>query len=361
MRIGILTFHQADNYGAVAQAYALMQVLCSYGHDAVIIDYTSEYLKNPFGLKNFRNKGLVAQCLTLAGECTRLPRKRKLRAFRKKYLQMTSYKKKEELDDLNEQFDLFIAGSDQVWNTKISGGDSTYFLDFVKDKNKKGSYAASIGFSSLTKEEKSWYYKLLNDFEYLNVREEAGAKLIKEITGRDAAVTLDPTLLLDAQHWKKLAKKPEVDEDYILTYQVGMDRDLLDYAEYLGKTYGCPVYSIPLPQGGFIKAKPLINLGLEEWLGYFQHAKYVVTDSFHGLVFSLIMEREFCVCYSERERSLTSRQLNLMNLLGIEGRNIKSIGKQIPHLIDYDGVSKRLLEQRKKSLGILLEMGKEKI
>lgn len=356
IRVAILTFHQADNYGAVAQAYALQQVLSQQGYDTKFIDYTSNYMQHPFKWINFKRKGLRKQILTLAGEVSRLPRKGKLKAFRRMYFNMTETLTKEQLSTLNDKFDLFIVGSDQIWNVDITNYDGTYFLDFVTDYRKKGSYAASFGSSYIREMDKQWYAEKLKDFGYFNIRESSNAALLQQLTGRSSRTVLDPTLLIDKQAWEILAVPPPIDCPYILTYQVGMNHELLDYASILSKKMGIPVYSIPLPQGKWIKTHTVLNAGLEEWLGWIMNARYVITDSFHGLALSLALEKNVFVCYFSREESRFVRQHDLLAALGIENRNVRELKGSIPPDMDMDAIRNRMKELRAYSLNVLLRM-----
>jgi len=356
MKIGIVTFHNADNYGATLQAYALQTVLCQAGHEALLVDYTSDYLKKPFGVENFRKKGVFGEMLTLAGEITRLPRKKPFRDFRKKHYSLTRELSKGELPLLNDEFDLFITGSDQVWNYKISNSDGAYFLDFVTDTAKKGSYAASFGFSSLPEDTTDWYREKLKDFRFLNIREPSGAQILRDLLGVESKVVLDPTLLLTKEDWAAVAVPPPVKGDYILTYQVGMDKNLLNYAKKLGEQLKCPVYSIPFPQGGLIPTHLVMTAGPKEWLGWIQNARCIVTDSFHGLALSLAFEKEFMVCYSARGRVLKSRQEDLMNALGIAGHTLTEDMTHAPEILDYNQIRPNMERLRMESMKALMDM-----
>lgn len=355
-RVAILTLHYSDNYGAMAQAYALQQVLRQQGYDVKLVNYACDYLRHPFRMVNFKTRGLVRQVLTFAGELSRLPRKKKLKIFREMYFNMTETVTKEQLPSLNDKFDLFIAGSDQIWNVDITHYDGAYFLDFVNDYRKKGSYAASFGTTSIRGTDKQWYTEKLKNFCYFNTRESSGSAILQQITGRNSHTVLDPTLLLDKHAWETLAASPSVDGPYILTYQVGMDRVLLDYASMLSKKFGYPVYSIPLPQGKWIKTHPVLNAGIEEWLGWIMNARYVVTDSFHGLALSLALEKNVFVCYSPREEHKSARQRDLLAALGIENRDIRELKGDIPPDMDMDVLHDRMGVLREYSLDVLLRM-----
>lgn len=360
MKIGIVTFHRADNYGAVLQAYALQQVMIENGIDVKIVDYVSDYLKYPFAKINWKTKGIVAQIFTMVGEISRMPRKKPFQEFRKR-LVCTRPLGKKELFSIEDEFDLFIAGSDQVWNPKITNFDTTYLLDFVKDKNKKGSYAASFGLTQLNKDLKQKYKSLLKDFCFLNVREPSALPLLKEISGRTGQIVIDPTLLLEKTYWMNLAQKPKTKKPYILTYQVGMNKELIKYAKFLSKKTGYEIYSIPLPQGGLIKSKWILDADPCRWLGYIASAEYVITDSFHGTALSIALEKEFFVCHSVGTK-LNSRIDDLMAELEIRNHHITGDMENVPQKINYEKVSSRLTKIRRKSMEKIFEMcGSKKV
>lgn len=355
MKIGIITFHRADNYGAVLQAYALQKALIKKGFQVEIVDYVSDYLKNPFGKANWKTKGFIAQLLTLFGEISRMPRRKAFDDFRK-LLVLTEPVTKKELPGIEKDFDLFVAGSDQVWNYKITNQDGTYLLDFVRDTNKKGSYAASFGFTDVDPTLIVWYQKLLVSFRYLNVREKSSLPLLRKIIDRSGDVVVDPTLLLLKQDWMNLAILPSNKGPYILTYQVGMDKELIEYAKFLSQKTGFKLYSIPFPQGGIAKSHFIMNAGPREWLGWIANAQYVITDSFHGVALSIALEKEFFVHHSTRGVVLSSRIDDLLSELNITDHYIFFKDECFPKKIDYDSVSKKLHTIREYSINKILEM-----
>ncbi|NJP39847.1 polysaccharide pyruvyl transferase family protein [Oscillospiraceae bacterium HV4-5-C5C] len=356
MKVGIITFHRANNYGAVLQAYALQEAVRQHGHGAFIIDYESSYLKHPFALVNWKRKGVMSQALTLLGELSRIPRIKPFDEFRR-FLNMTASVEKDGLTAVASTFDVVITGSDQVWNYMITNQDGAYFLDFVQEPTKKGSYAASFGFSDINDLNiRHWYSEKLASFSYLNVREKSALPLVKELTGKPAKITIDPTLLLSKADWDELAIDPPITKPYILTYQVGMDPNLIKCASHLAKKYGYKVYSIPFPQGGMLKTSFVLHAGPLEWLGWIKNAAFVVTDSFHGVALSIAFEKEFYAVISSRGSVLSSRIIDLLQALDIDNHRIKN-PDQIPDTsIDYSNVGYKLQALRQQSDCILQGM-----
>lgn len=344
MKIGILTFHRAVNYGAVLQAYALQKVIELMGHDAEIIDYRCSFIEAEVSpLAGFRNKkGFVSAMKQMIFRCKK---NIAFSGFMKKFVNLSKrYSSKKNMSELEEQYDRFITGSDQVWNFGCSGSDSTYFLDFVKEPRKKNSYAASFGFDKLPQGDPFDYSILLRDFYKMSVREQSAAKIVEEKTGILPMVTLDPTLILDSDEWKKLVQKRPCKEKYIFVYYIREPKDLLDYAYKLAEEKGCKVINSKKSMEFLSKCSP------QDFLTWFYYADYVVTNSFHGTVFSILFEKQFAI-ELDNGKSVNNRSKELLQLLKIFNRevDIKDRNK-IDDKIEYSEAKRRLLENRNKSL-----------
>lgn len=209
----------------------------------------------------------------------------------KKYLQDTPPIMSSQLSQLNNQFDLFIAGSDQIWNFAITRGDTAFLLDFVTDPQKKSSYAASFGFDYIDEAAKPVFARLLPQFTHLSVREQSGARLVKQITGKDVPVVLDPTLLLPREHWAAFAAQVP-SKGYVLLYLMNENDKIISFAKNLARQKGLPIRCL---SSNKLKGIPCVGGTPEEFVGYFQNAACVVTNSFHGLAFSINLHKEFFV------------------------------------------------------------------
>lgn len=349
MKVGIITFHRALNYGAVLQAYALQKVLDQLGIDSDIIDYRSPYIEQFY-------KPIKANPLhdakTFLREVVFAPKNVKKRfkfdGFLKRYLRLSKpYYNLDDLQELNSQYDFFISGSDQVWNSKWSGFDKAFFLNFAEDK-KKYSYAASFGFEKIPKDQERYYEELLKGFQKLSIRENSGKLIISELLGRNSEVSLDPTCLLKKNEWDAIAKKPK-DRGYVLLYTLENDPNLNEYAESLALQNNTKVVCIV---DSIKKSKPYDYRGFlspEEFIGFFSNAGYVVTNSFHGLMFSVIFEKEFCLKYQQRKDAPNSRLSDFIREFSLE--NCVLSAKDIrDNLIDYTNV--KMLMEKKKSESI---------
>lgn len=292
-KIGVITFHDYDNYGAVLQSYALQEYIKRLGGQPEIIDYNCEYISNPFQLKRLKNKGIFNYIYGAIGYICYLPRRWKFNAFRKRMTYSERVNSKT-ISKMDGKYDTFIAGSDQIWDYHLTDFDKTYFLDFVT-KGKKCSYAASIGEHLPDEKYRGEYTELLKDFDRILMRESYGADVVEELTGKKPDCTCDPTLLLTGEEWEKLMAKSSNKKDYILVYQLGINPSFVSFVKRLKKKTGLPVVYVPFPLVGMLACKPKIGIGPEEWIRLFRDAKYVVTDSFHGAVFSILFHRTFFV------------------------------------------------------------------
>ena len=291
-KTGVLTFHDYDNYGAILQSYALQKKLLALGVDAELIDYSCRYIKNPFRPVNLRKKGFLNYLYGAIGHICYLPRRRRCRRFRN-YMNYSDPVKKEELPQLAEKYDILIAGSDQLWDWSLTDFDQTYFLDFAPEHVKKLSYAVSIGEHLPPEEYRERYAELLGRFDTILMREEYGADFVEALTGSRPLCACDPTLLLTGEEWSRIAGKPRARGKYILAYQLGIDPKLVAFVKKLSAVTGLPVHYVPFPLVGVMKCRMHIACGPDDWAALIRDAEYVVSDSFHGIVFAILFHRKF--------------------------------------------------------------------
>jgi len=351
MKIATLTYQRHDNYGAMLQCYALQKKIEELGYETEVIDYICEVSEKPFSLKALKAKGIKRYITGSIGAITRFPRAKKFREFRK-LLRMSEVVTEKNISTIGNSYDGYVVGSDNVWNADITGLDERYFLSFVFDKRKRASYAASFGSSKIKDKDKEKYTELLNGFSKLATREHSGAKLIKNLTGRDADVVCDPSILLTKEQWEKLASEPSEKYPYLLAYQMVPSGAFVKFVNEVAKKKGLKVIYIPFPYGK-IKCKTKMKIGPLEWLGLFKNAEYIVTDSFHGCAFSVLFEKEFCVRISQ----LGERIENILSILDIKDRVVENAEEvmKLP-LIDYSAVSDKLRIFREESTNKLKEI-----
>ena len=351
MKIGVITIHFYDNYGAILQCYALQKTLEKLGADVEVFNYECDYIKRPYTWIHKKNKGFMRYLFELIGYVCYLPRRRGFQKFRQN-IRFSAPIYKEGLKEASKEYDALIAGSDQIWNFRNTGFETAYFLDFVEKPVKKYSYAASFGVNELDADTMAQCKELLASFSGISVREESAVPLIEDITGRMPAKVLDPTLLLDQETWEELCKPPKAQEPFILVYQLGFSKNLIAFAKKLAKEKHMKIQYIPFPLGGGVKCHCNIAPSPEEWLGLFKQASYVVSDSFHGIVFSVAFEKEFFVEADGQHKNIRARELvellKLDNRRIINGENASSNQK-----INYQKVHQILQKEKDVSLHYL--------
>ncbi len=355
MRIGILTFQRAINYGAVLQAYALQQTLRSLGHEVWVINYRQPRVertdRRPF-LKGDKWRLLkefhLRSFLNFDREKKKtLERRERFDDFLNKYLCLTELCGPENIPD----FDIYIVGSDQVWNSSICDGlDPVFWGKFKRPDNSRFvSYAASTSVDDLKKQSHLELQNLLKNFSYISVREkETSEYLNKNFTLKNSALTvLDPTLLAKKDIWDMFDNDTYKGHDYVLYFGARSCADyptvLKDKALSLAKDYGCDLISI-----NFNADSPV------DFINKFRYAKAVVTSSFHGVAFSLIFNRPlYAVQYGDEQ---DARYVNVLKSIGAVKMLVGLRYDVHPQEFDYDWINTHLEIIRKKSLKYLQEL-----
>lgn len=359
MKIGIITFQRAYSYGAKLQAYALSTYLRLNGHQAEVIDYSDIGCGKPRGL-DFSGPGVfLRSCVSLARSFHKeRVRLEKLQSF---FLDDTPHSKRyptaESLKGIEADYDIFIAGSDQVWCPRYNRGDLNFLLEFVKESKKKYSYAASFGFSKIDSKYIESYKRCLNSFDKILVRENEGAGIVKSLTDKHAEVVLDPTFLLPMSHWSDMAHYPlKKHFGYILCFKIlSVSPSYHQLIDHLHRMTGLKIVTIDTAyRYKPIKGKLYSTAGPKEFLGLIKNAKIVVTNSFHATAFSIIFNKDFYTVLNEN--GLNSRMVNLAGKLGLNGRMIgrnSTLPKLEDIAIDYTSANKLLAEEIEKSKRLL--------
>ena len=359
MKIGLLTIHDALNYGAVLQAYASQEVLSRYG-DVEIIDYHNRHIERVYSLFNVPFDSRLPKSLLrdLYLFKNKLVRAKKFKSFRDRYLRLSE--RNESDGALPDLYELFVCGSDQIWNPKITNGTTTlnedYFFGALPKEVRKISYASSLGSHRYTPAQEGRVKELLSSFEVLSVREKDGVDYLSGFLGRDVYQVLDPTLMLTKEEWKERMglKEQTAEEDYILVYTVPRSSLLKGAIEYYSNK-GAKVVSVDpsLRSAGKVD-KQIRCAGPEELLTLILNAKAVVTDSFHGVCFSINFKKEFVALSSG---ALSNRMRNLLEIAGLESRYVELCDdlKKMPSISDgdYRSAEASLSEARARSWGVL--------
>ena len=361
-KIGIITFHCAGNFGAVLQAYGLRECLKSLDCNVDIINYTPSSLRNPYKLlpdhatiQRYMQSGLKYTLKNLVWDRMKTSRQRiqKLSAFqsfRKQHLEITFRPIRKITLQNAPKYDVYITGSDQVWNPECTAGiDKTFYLDFVGEKTIRASYAASTGGNSL-EAQKEEIGKLVAPLDFISIREKSSQNLIEEISGRKVEIVIDPVFLIPTQKWLSLIDpKPRFSGKYIFFYCIDNNPKAICYANWLSENYQLPIvhfYFGTLRQQIHIDGKCFYFEGPIDFLWYIQNAEYIVTSSFHCVAFSLIFRKKF---YPFLYPGRGARVTDLLNDLGLGDRINRSPDTDIPSTID-DRIDYETVHCRLKSM-----------
>lgn len=368
MRVGILTFHNAHNFGAVLQAYALKTCVKQLGHEVRIVNYRNpkiqsvypKYLPPRFTLKELnpkRWKQFIYDTLRgIYGQKEWAKRWKSFEKFIDSDLLENDTKKIEMQDFEGLALDAYLLGSDQIWSSFLMGAlDPVYFGAFKKQE-RIISYAASLANGMIAKEEEDAFRQLTGNIDILSVREEKLAENLNRITGREVATTIDPTLLLQAKDYEQLLpeklereipKKP-----YIFAYFVVEEQPVADCAKALAEQMNMPLVELHCYHMPECSAdNQYADLGPAEFLYYIKNAEYVVTNSFHGTVFSILYQRKFFSVYKKN-----GRVDNLLGFLDIPKRHVENPSQMdAEDEIDYTKVHEKLAVYREASIRFLKE------
>lgn len=313
--VGIVTMYSNNpNYGNRLQNYAVQAVLEKMGFSTVTYSIEKDDFSTGKLLRYWLYR-LTGYRLTSHREYweTEFSRYLQFRKFNGEYIKTEQIQSTEDIHGK----DFYVIGSDQVWNPLWYRFHElfryVYLLSFAEPR-KRVCFAPSFGIEQLPEEWKPWFRENLEQFPMLSVREAAGARIIKELTGRDAAVVVDPTMLLTKEEWRRIARKPGgVQDGYILTYFLSPKSE--EAAECLAKVRGDrPVYELLDPKNPVVR-----TAGPSEFLWLFDHADLVLTDSFHASVFSFLFNKPFAVFGRGRnEKCMNSRVETLVEKFHLE-------------------------------------------
>lgn len=371
MKIGILTQPLHDNYGGILQAYALKEVLISLGHDVIVINRQGKKrtkIRVVASIIKHMLKGSGISIANLSKKQKEIISKETIK-FREKYIPelsqvITSH---ESMSELNKTgFDAYVVGSDQSWRPIYSPKISNYFLDFAENENaiKRISYAVSFGVSDweFNKKDTKLCSLLARKFDAISVREDSGIELVKNYLGKDAVHVLDPTLLLLKEHYTKIASKekqvksPGTLKVYILDKTLEKQR----FIDLIEEKLGFKQFEVsPKKRIGINKLENIEDFVFPDpskWLRGYQDAKFVITDSFHGTVFSILFNIPF-LAIGNKKRGL-ARFESLLKMFALENRLITDLKNYkiddfLQEDINWENVNTILIKEKKKSLNFL--------
>jgi len=350
--IGIITIHNPqNNYGGALQSFALYEYLRRAGYNVEVIDLLRpnhyDYIKsarfqpmrNPISKADYI-KGWLLEIMgyrrSFHWDSTRglnATAMQRFSAFNNQVKLSDTYNYIPDLYRNPPKYDVYIAGSDQLWNPTQCYSLEPYFLTFVKNKNAiKMSYGTSIGITDLSSDEKTKFRKWLSTFDYISIREAQAKKLLEPLVSKPVERVPDPTFLLEQKLWQKMANEPD-NKNYILIFSLGKRKILLDKAIEIANQWCCKVKIIDQTFPSDVEIPPIVEIvddaGPLEFIGLIKDARLVLTDSFHCTVFSLISATRNFYSYLDISDNRRSRIEDLLEIFRLSDRLIHSM-EEIP-------------------------------
>lgn len=375
-KIGVLTQPLHDNYGGLLQAYALKEVLLDLGHEVVIINrrkketskvkkvisYIYSVLKGKVKKNSFLNEELLSRISYNTNH------------FRSKYLPEVSERivDNKGMRNIGESdFDVFIVGSDQCWRPRYSPSITNYYFDFIENNNsvKRLSFAASfgVGFWEYNPTDTDHCKRLIKKFDAISVREDSGIKLVKDYLDRNDAIhVVDPTMLLSISHYKDLMRKEKasLSPGTIFTYILDKNEEKQSFVSKIEKHLKSKSFEV-YPKKRF-KNETVNNNNVfdfvfpspAQWLQAYDDASFVIADSFHGIVFSILFNIPF-IALGNKARGL-ARFTSLLKMFGLENRLVTNISEEniedlLKSKIDWNKVNIILEKERIKAIKFLTD------
>lgn len=367
IKVGILTFHFSDNYGALFQAYALKSFFEHNGCDVNFIDYHPDYIEdggfswsNPFSRGNVKALYLAASGIynkLVTPACYQYS----MDKFRSTYLDVGSKKFKEgsSVDEMLKGYDLVVCGSDQIWNPSIQYGvDPVYFFGGSTSLTRKISYAPSFGSGAVD----GIYHKKISDLleglDAISIREESGADFIENIIGRRPVVVPDPTIL--NPDFSRIYEEHDVtksDEPYAFLYYLRTNEGIPEASRYIEDEFGCKIYEVHNPHRRWSGSGEILYPSPGQWLYLLRNSEIVLTNSFHGVALSIVNNKRFVYMSIKGSRSkMNARAFNLLKATGLEANiaySLEDVQRILTSSIDWVSVNKKVAAMQNVGVGYL--------
>ncbi|MBQ6519014.1 MAG: polysaccharide pyruvyl transferase family protein [Anaerolineaceae bacterium] len=355
LKIDVITLHAVQNYGSVLQALATQSILEGKGCQVRIINYVRKDIRYD-NILEARSGGNLIKKIILFPSVRRW--QKVFETFNREHLHLTDtmYSSEADFADYCSDADAFCTGSDQVWNSKWNGGIlPEFYFSFVPENKFKFSFSASFGQSVLSDEEVKATAHLISQYRFISVREDTGKKIIEEqYHYPEATVLLDPTLLMEASYWRKMAAPRAIKEDYILIYNLNRSREFDRYAKELSRKTGLKLVRLCTRYDQFYRAgKSVFCPEVNEFISLIDNARYVLTDSFHATAFSMNMNTEPICVYPKEFSSRLNSFLRLTNSLQrhITGYDDFDV---VNRPVDFNEVNSIMVRERNKA-GVFLD------
>ena len=368
-KVALITLHTVSNYGSCLQTYATQRLIESLGREVEVVDYyradnlPENAVEKAFAGRRMRALRGVWEKAPWLKRAASVPmgaivarQRRPFEEFRSSYLNLTRmYRSAEELRLDPPEADVYCTGSDQVWNSVWNNGfEAPYYLDFAPEGKPRVAFAASIGREAVDDWEKPLMREALSRYKAISMRESSGVDVLRGLGFKDAKLVLDPTLMLGRDEWAGIARMPRgVKRPYLLVYQLNKSKAFVDYVEAMAARYGLDVVKVSYGVYDVMRsAKTLIAPSVEEFVGLFLNASYVVTDSFHATAYSLNFGVPFTAIAPER---FSTRIASVLALTGTEDRMLSDMSDTAMYErpVDFGQAQGALGAMRAESLSFL--------
>ena len=385
-KIGIITmFYKSHNYGGLLQAYALPRFIRKMGFysEQIQVDFTAKILQNQKKVRKITIKKVLKylyrklmvfyyKCYGFHQEATEGIKKRNVLVD--KFADFVPHSEvifnKENINSCTKYYDVFITGSDQVWN--LDWYESEYFLDFVQPGGCKLSYAASMPNVEITENQQETIRKHLQDFQGVSVREQKTARYLSNLLGREVECVLDPTLLLGQEEWDEICSERKVTDKYIFCYFLGTDKEMRHETKIFAKKLGLKIVTLPhltkVTNSDFKFADyNVYEASPGDFISLIKHAEYVITDSFHACVFANIYSVKYFVFSRKGIGEMDERVITLLDIFNSEKRFCKEEKdymynlRNLPANKDFTKLKVMQEKSRKFLLNNLEKVGLERI
>lgn len=372
MKAGIITMHKVPNYGSHLQAYALQEAVNDMGYDAELIDYKypNEYhiardkdlTKKKLNLFNFI-KSVLKSPITIFNKIIFARQRKLFNDFEDKFFNLScSYNSQEEIKKEKPVYDIYITGSDQVWNPRFACGDDIYMCNFGDFSKSRIAYGASVAATNIPESMKSIYKENLSRYKAIGIRDFSSKQELENIIEKNIEVVCDPVFLLSSEAWHKLSERSKFKLPkkyiliYILTYSFEPYPQIIKIIEDVKNNLNLPVVYVNTSLRHYFQIKPYKNIftaSVPDFLKLFANASYVITTSFHGTAFSLIFHRQFLSIINDSKKdsriSDLQKTVGLSNYTTMNDYNSSLLGKQI----DYNAINANVEQMIHKSCDFL--------
>ncbi len=367
MKIGIITlYYKNNNYGGVAQAYALNKYIESLGYESELITYQKEKSNLKLVVKNKSVNVLIHKIFVKVKRKLVKPiekmlgkkfkeklkcRANKLEEFRNKMPHSKVYTLKN-IEEIKDKYDVFMTGSDQSWNPGVI--DQAFTFECLNECEKNiMSYASSVAVTNVSEQYLEFMKKELKKYKYISVREEQSKDILKNVTDQEIYWVADPTLILEKKQWKNMLSEDKMlKEKYIFSYMIGDSISQRNKIKRFAKKKGLKLVTVPFIKGGNkfeyriednkFGDIQMLDITFEQFLKLIRDAEYVITDSFHAVCFSYVFEKEFYVFEKKTSVSTSSRLYSLLNEFKLVDRIVKDDIIEKNEKIDYLNVNKNI-------------------